>query len=126
LLRDKVRKAQDNIKELLRIFPEFKTISPEFKPVYLTRFLQVVLYPIVAAGFILCVFSQTIITLLLSAIFLGITFLFYKKAFNDSGLPETKLCLKDTSSIFALTIMVLILALSGYIFSKGKVRYTRA
>jgi cellulose synthase/poly-beta-1,6-N-acetylglucosamine synthase-like glycosyltransferase len=126
LIRDKIRKAQDNIKELFRILPGLNTMSPEFKPVYLTRLLQVVFYPLIAMSFLISLFSQSFIVLLLSAIFVGITFLLYKKAVNDLEFSQKRLCLKEIVMIFLITFVVLFVAVVDYIFHQGKVRYVRA
>lgn len=123
--KDKMRKSQDNMKELLRFLPQVSKMRGIWLMVYLTRFTQVLLSPLVVLGLIGLAFFQNPAVVLASAGITAVSGLIQRRFFKQL-MPESSMRkLPDMIKIFFITQAVLSVALAQYIVTGGKVRYER-
>lgn len=125
-LTSKVRKAKDNMRELFRFLPKVFLMKPDWLVVYLTRFIQVVFSPIlicllvlmlIFCPYLLKVFSYAMVLSLIPAYF-------HKKFLRKISSVKEKFKFWDLLKIFALTNLILFLAIISFFF-KNKFHYTR-
>jgi cellulose synthase/poly-beta-1,6-N-acetylglucosamine synthase-like glycosyltransferase len=123
----KVRKAQDNIKELLRFFPKIPEMKIQWSIVYITRFIQVILCPIFSIFiiFLLLFNAPPAAFILYPAIFILLLSLFQFYILSKISPGKNQSNIIDTAAIFALTNFILIWSLLSFMFSKNKKCYSR-
>lgn|GEM_PF-3613388 len=119
----KIRKGQDNIKELIRFFPHIHRMRFPWILIYLTRFLQIIIFPILVLPFLLLLFFQDIHTLVLSFILFLAGFLLQSVIFSKMNSSRPKK--GEKLRIFLLSSLILFLSVWGYLFKRTKIGYCR-
>jgi len=106
--KDKFRKGKDNIKEILRFFPRVGEMRGIWKVIFLTRVLQVVLFPFLAAIGLVLMFFQSREILLSSLAFLVFLALWRGGVWRGSDAPMRKMNILEAALISAVTGITLL------------------
>jgi cellulose synthase/poly-beta-1,6-N-acetylglucosamine synthase-like glycosyltransferase len=124
-IRHKMRKAGDNIKELLRFSGQIKKMPSAWRVVYCTRLLQVIILPFVLLVLVLLFIFQPFIVKISTAIFAILSafpqFYILKKQSNK----KLKTSVFSATAMFLMTNAILFIADLKYLFLKGKFGYEK-
>lgn len=122
----KIRKCQDNLKELCRAIPSFKDMSGVWSVIFITRFLQIAGVGLLFVPFVLMFVFQPIGVIVLISIFvLFCAFIQKKLMLNRESVSEKNVSVIDTLCVVAVTTASVVCAVFDFIIRKGRTKYVR-
>jgi len=124
-LRHKIRKAEDNIRELLRFLPDIFRMKIRWAIVYVTRFIQILVLPAFLLPFMIMLVFQKPEVLGLSMLFVGISALIELYIFGKIPGQKYRPNMLQTIKLFFLTNLILISALIWYCCDRRGNRYEK-
>lgn len=124
-LMHKVRKTEDNIRELLRFLPEIFHMKLHWLVIYLTRFTQILVLPIFIYPFLLLLMYQKPNILIAGAVLFIISGLLQFYIFPKISFRKEPLSLLEIIKVFFITDFILLTAVIKYLFFKKRIHYSK-
>lgn len=124
-LMHKRRKAVDNIRELMRFFPKIFNMRFRWLVVYLTRFFQILILPLIIYPFFALIFLQKSTILILNAILIIVSGLLQFFIFDRVISKKFRMSPLEAMEVFFITNFILLTAALRYLSFGGRIKYAK-
>jgi cellulose synthase/poly-beta-1,6-N-acetylglucosamine synthase-like glycosyltransferase len=121
----KMRKAGDNIKELLRFSRKIKKMPAGWNIVYGTRFLQVIILPFALFAFAILFVFQPFVVKICTAMFIILSAFPQFYILRIQSNSKLKASFVSVAAMFLVANSILLMADLKYLFLGGKVSYEK-